>query len=149
MGLAIKQMTSLPPFPFSSRIKDLINPTVFLNRCLWAAAAVALIYKCIFLNLLHEPYRWLNLFLNPILVPQSTNVYFWTLSMNLLYGGWTYFWTLLFICTMYRGVTGYLNLGGQVVIRHVGAIEWQIRFCQSLGGQLPTLPIRQLSLTGV
>jgi hypothetical protein len=36
---------------------------------------------------------------------------------------------------MVRGVSGYLKLGGQVVM-------WQI--CKKLGGQLPTLPIRHL-----
>ena len=36
----------------------------------------------------------------------------------------------------HRGVTGYLKLGGQVMRR--------LLFCQKLGGQLTTLPIRHL-----
>ena len=53
------------------------------------------------------------------------------------------------ICTacttkLYRGVTGYLKLGGQVVMRRVAAARRHLLFCLNLGGQLRTLPTRQL-----
>ena len=50
---------------------------------------------------------------------------------------------------MNRSVSGYLTLGGQVVMwraaagRHAAARR-RLLFCQKLGGQLPTLPTRHL-----
>ena len=43
-----------------------------------------------------------------------------------------------------RGVSGYLKLGGQVVMRRTAAVRQRLLICQNLGGQLPTLPTRQL-----
>ena len=45
---------------------------------------------------------------------------------------------------LYRGVTGYLKLGGQIVMWHAAAAKWHLLFCQKLGGQFPTLPTRQV-----
>ena len=36
-----------------------------------------------------------------------------------------------------RGVTGYLKLGGQVLMRHAAAAQRRLLFCQNLGEQLP------------
>ena len=38
-----------------------------------------------------------------------------------------------------RGVTGYLKLGGQVVMQRAAAARRRLLLCQKLGGQLPTL----------
>ena len=38
-----------------------------------------------------------------------------------------------------QGYTGYLKLGGQVVMRHTATAWRRLLICQSLGGQLPTL----------
>ena len=43
-----------------------------------------------------------------------------------------------------RGVTGYQILGGQSVMWRAAAGRRLLLFCQKLGGQLPTLPTRQL-----
>ena len=45
---------------------------------------------------------------------------------------------------VFKGVTGYLKLGGQVVMQHTAAVRRRLIFCQKLSGQLPTLPTRQL-----
>ena len=38
----------------------------------------------------------------------------------------------------------YLKLGGKLVMRRAATFWPQLLFCQKLGGQLPTLPTRQL-----
>ena len=43
-----------------------------------------------------------------------------------------------------RGVSSFLKLGGQVVMRCAAATAAALLNCQKLGGQLPTLPTRQL-----
>jgi hypothetical protein len=43
-----------------------------------------------------------------------------------------------------RGVTGYLNLGGQVVMQRATASQRYLLICQKLGGQLLTLSTRHL-----
>ena len=45
----------------------------------------------------------------------------------------------------YRGVSSYLKLSGQVVMRRAAAARQRLLFYQNLGGQLPTLPTRHLS----
>ena len=43
----------------------------------------------------------------------------------------------------YRGVSDFLKLGGQVVMRHAAVVAAAtLLFCQNLGGQLPTLHTR-------
>ena len=54
----------------------------------------------------------------------------------------------VFYHSVIRGVTGYLKLGGQVVMRRVdttaAATAATLLFCPKVGGQLTTLPTRQL-----
>ena len=54
----------------------------------------------------------------------------------------------VFYHSVIRGVTGYLKFGGQVVMRCVtstaAATATPFLFCPKLGGQLITLPTRQL-----
>ena len=45
---------------------------------------------------------------------------------------------------VFKGVTGYVKLGGQLVMRRTAAVCRGLIFCQKLSGQLPTLPTRQL-----
>jgi hypothetical protein len=47
-----------------------------------------------------------------------------------------------------RGVTSYLKLGGQGVMRCTAAVRRHLLFCQKLSGQLPILPTRHLRPVG-
>jgi hypothetical protein len=40
---------------------------------------------------------------------------------------------------LYRGVSSYSKMGGQVVMRQAAADRKRLLFCQNMGGKLPTL----------
>ena len=41
---------------------------------------------------------------------------------------------------LYRGVSSYSMMGGQLVMRSASLGRRRLLFCKNLGGQLPTLP---------